>query len=68
MELSCAVSLFQARGSASEDGMTGAALIRRMAEGDREAFKELYDRHARQVYPLILRIVRDPADAADVLL
>jgi len=47
--------------------MTGAALIRRMAEGDREAFKELYDRHARQVYPLILRIVRDPADAADVL-
>ena len=47
--------------------MTGAELIQRMAEGDREAFKQLYDRHARQVYPLILRIVRDPADAADVL-
>jgi RNA polymerase sigma-70 factor, ECF subfamily len=47
--------------------MTEAALIRRMAEGDREAFKELYDRHARQVYPFILRIVRDPSDAADVL-
>src|SRR5438132_10469523 len=47
--------------------MTGAALIRRMAEGDRDAFRHFYDRYARQVYPLILRIVRDPADAADVL-
>jgi RNA polymerase sigma-70 factor (ECF subfamily) len=47
--------------------MTGAELIRRMAEGDRDAFKQFYDRHARQVYPLILRIVRDAADAADVL-
>ena len=47
--------------------MTGAALIRRMAEGDRDAFKNFYDLYARQVYPLILRIVRDAADAADVL-
>ncbi|MBM4440284.1 MAG: RNA polymerase subunit sigma [Candidatus Rokubacteria bacterium] len=47
--------------------MTGAELVRRMAEGDREAFKQFYDRLARHVYPLILRIVRDPADAADVL-
>ena len=47
--------------------MTGAELVRRMAEGDRDAFKQFYDRHARQVYPFILRIVRDPADAADVL-
>jgi RNA polymerase sigma-70 factor (ECF subfamily) len=47
--------------------MTGGALIRRMAEGDRDAFKQFYDGHARQVYPLILRIVRDPSDAADVL-
>ena len=47
--------------------MTGAELIRRMAEGDRDAFKQLYDRHAREVYPLVLKIVRDPADAADVL-
>ena len=45
----------------------GAALIRRMAEGDRDACKEFYDRYARQVYPFIVRIVRDPADAADVL-
>ena len=47
--------------------MTGGDLIRQMAEGDRDAFARFYDRHARQVYPLIARIVRDPADAADVL-
>jgi len=47
--------------------MTGAELIQRMAEGDRSACATFYDRYARQVFPLILRIVRDPADAADVL-
>ena len=47
--------------------MTGAELIRRMAEGDRDAFRQIYDRHAREIYPLILKVVRDPADAADVL-
>ena len=65
--MSCTAALCPMRGSASEDRMTGAELIRRMAEGDREAFREFYDRHARQVYPLIVRIVRDRADAADVL-
>src|SRR4051794_27732361 len=43
-----------------KDEMTGTDLIRRMAEGDRGAFAAFYDRHARQVYPLIVRIVRDP--------
>jgi RNA polymerase sigma-70 factor (ECF subfamily) len=47
--------------------MTGAELIRRMAEGDRDACAQFYDRYARQVFPLILRIVRDASDAADVL-
>jgi RNA polymerase sigma-70 factor, ECF subfamily len=52
-----------------KNGMTGPAadLVRRMATGDRDAFSRFYDRHAPVVYPLIMRIVRDPADAADVL-
>jgi RNA polymerase sigma-70 factor (ECF subfamily) len=47
--------------------MAGEELIRRMAAGDREAFARFYDRYAPLVYPLVLRIVRDRADAADVL-
>jgi RNA polymerase sigma-70 factor (ECF subfamily) len=38
-----------------------------MAEGDRDAFAAFYDRYASLVYPLILRIVRERADAADVV-
>jgi RNA polymerase sigma-70 factor, ECF subfamily len=45
----------------------GGDLIRRMAAGDRDAFGRFYDRYAPLVYPLILRIVRDRADAADIL-
>jgi RNA polymerase sigma-70 factor, ECF subfamily len=47
--------------------MAGETLIRRMAAGDREAFSSFYDRYASLVYPLIVRIVRDRSDAADVL-
>src|SRR5688572_11123963 len=45
----------------------GAELIRRMAAGDRQALAPFYDRYAPLTYPLVLRIVRDRADAADVL-
>jgi RNA polymerase sigma-70 factor (ECF subfamily) len=45
----------------------GGDLIRRMAAGDREAFGRFYDRYSPLVFPLILRIVRDRSDAADVL-
>ncbi|MBI1737181.1 MAG: sigma-70 family RNA polymerase sigma factor [Candidatus Rokubacteria bacterium] len=45
----------------------GVALIRRLAAGDRAAFAPFYDRYASLVYPLVLRIVRDRADAADVV-
>lgn len=45
----------------------GEDLIRRMTAGDPEAFSRFYDRYAPLVYPLILRVVRDRSDAADVL-
>jgi len=52
-----------------KEGMAdvGEELIRRMVAGDREAFARFYDRYSPLVYPLILRIVRDRPDAADVL-
>ena len=47
--------------------VSGVELIRRMAAGDRDAFSQFYDRYAPLAYPLILRVVRERADAADVL-
>jgi RNA polymerase sigma-70 factor (ECF subfamily) len=45
----------------------GEELITQMARGDADACGRFYDRYARLVYPLILRIVQHTADAADVL-
>src|SRR5881628_353033 len=46
---------------------SGTDLLTRMAAGDREAFAVFYDRYAPVVFPLILRIARERADASDVL-
>lgn len=54
-------------GLAVSRGPTPGDLIRRMAAGDRDALAPFYDRLAPLVYPLILRIVRSPTDAADVI-
>jgi RNA polymerase sigma-70 factor, ECF subfamily len=45
----------------------GADLLREMAGGDRDAFARFYDRYAPLVYPLIIRIVHDPAGATECL-
>src|SRR5438094_5420434 len=45
----------------------GRDAVKRMARGDRDALADVYDGHARMLYSLALRIVRQQADAEDVL-
>ncbi len=47
----------------TEDG----ALIRRMAQGDKLACAELYDRFSRPLYSVALRILNDPSEAEDIV-
>jgi RNA polymerase sigma-70 factor, ECF subfamily len=42
-------------------------LLRRLATGDGQAIGALYDRYARVVMPLAIRILRDRAEAEDVV-
>ncbi len=43
-----------------------AGMLSRCARGDEHAFAELYDATARRVHGLVLRVVRDPAQAEEV--
>jgi RNA polymerase sigma-70 factor (ECF subfamily) len=43
------------------------AIVQRIAEGDRRAMAELYDRYVHAVFSLACRIVTLPADAEDVV-
>lgn len=47
--------------------LADAALLTRVAHGDRVAFAELYDRFSRPLYSMALRIVPAPADAQDIV-
>lgn len=42
-------------------------ILERMAQGDGEALRELYDRHARAIYSLAVRILRSQPDAEDIV-
>lgn len=56
-------------GEPSPDGAVGdplVALLRRSARGDQTAFGELYDATAARLHGLVLRVVRDPAQADEV--
>jgi RNA polymerase sigma-70 factor, ECF subfamily len=51
----------------SEDRAADQVVLGRMGRGDDAALAELYDRHARPVYSLALRILQDTADAEDIV-
>jgi RNA polymerase sigma-70 factor (ECF subfamily) len=44
-----------------------AQLLQRVARGDKQAFAELYDRFSAPLYATALRILRDPAEAQDIV-
>ncbi|MGD0863608.1 MAG: sigma-70 family RNA polymerase sigma factor [Candidatus Limnocylindrales bacterium] len=46
---------------------TDAELMARVAAGDQQAFAAVYDRHAPAVYGAVMRYLRDPGAAEDVV-
>src|SRR4029453_13395484 len=53
--------------AALESRQADQASLARIGRGDHAAFAELYDRHARLVYSLALRILQHGADAEDIV-
>ena len=53
--------------AAAERARTDAALLRRVARGDRDAFAQLYDRFSRPLYATALRILTNSAEAEDIV-
>ena len=50
-----------------ERHVADARLMRRMAGGDKSALAELYDRFTKPLYSMALHVLREPAEAQDVV-
>ena len=61
------LAVFASPTAASEGRQADQAALERMARGDQHALGELYDRHARLVFSLALRILQVRADAEDIV-
>jgi RNA polymerase sigma-70 factor (ECF subfamily) len=55
------------RPSEPDQRLADTALLERITASDQHALAELYDRHSRLLFTLILRIVRDRAEAEEIL-
>jgi RNA polymerase sigma-70 factor, ECF subfamily len=53
--------------SPRDERLADQAALARLARGDQHALAELYDRHAKPIYSLALRILRERADAEDIV-
>ena len=53
--------------NAGEEVSSDAALVHRLLRSDVGAFEQLYDRHSRIVYSVVLRIVRQVSTAEEVV-
>lgn len=51
----------------AEDRAADQDAIRRLVAGDTDALAGLYDRHARPIYSLVLRILDDQGEAEDIV-
>jgi RNA polymerase sigma-70 factor (ECF subfamily) len=61
------VFLFAFQGSGGEAPSADGALMERLIQRDASALEELYDRYARPVYSLVLRVSQQPASAEEIV-
>jgi len=61
------VAVFAPSTAASQSRQADQASLERIARGDEDALADLYDRHARLIFSLALRILQVRADAEDIV-
>lgn len=65
--LQCSGFARRASGSVEAELLSDDVLVQRVADGDARALEQLYDRYARPVFSLALRMLGDPAEAEELL-